>query len=150
MNFYPALTCKNESCSHQIALPDATPSGSNPSQIPWPPGAKQRNFLCLAYKHVFSYSAEDCHWFPVLPQKDQTDRTNLAVHLMWLECGGEPPGEQIPVNTVAPEGSPIPSSLGLMGPLYMSRIVCPVCSYVNNGWRDARKGHRGYVEDERG
>jgi len=136
LNFYPALWCKNNLCSHQIQLPGAIQAESSPSQTPWPLGAQQRNFLCLSCNHGFAYSAEDCHWFPVLQQEDQTDRTALVVQMMWLECGNEPSGDNVPYPRADPKIIPCPHCSGTgklpvkiksTSPLHQHNDDCPSC-----------------------
>jgi len=83
------LRCKNENCKRPILLPEPRHLGTPPNPKSWPRGVPLRNFLCPECKHVYEYSALDCHLGAVdVPDQSQV-RKGRSVVRAEVKCGGE-------------------------------------------------------------
>ena len=81
---FPALVCKN--CSVPIPLPLAKRPDPSEGQGLWPMGGSRRNFLCLACRHAYEYSAPDVQLMPAQTDPRRAGTSYNVVYIR-LQCG---------------------------------------------------------------
>src|ERR1039458_103560 len=144
---FPALVCKN--CSVPIPLPPAKRPDPSEGQGLWPMGGSRRNFLCLACRHAYEYSAPDVQLMPAQTDPRRAGTSYNVVYIR-LQCGVQNcasilrirtlmafdkcPHEEVPANLASSPAHAIACGNGhvLSGPIFPYGLAFDVSVATGN------------------